>query len=45
MSREAAQAAGLVPLRHGFWAEPGSMELVAIEPEPAEKGPRRAQGP
>ena len=45
MSREAAPTAGLIPLRHGFWSRPGSMELITLEPEPAEDGPRRAQGP
>ena len=45
LTREAAVAAGLTELRHGFWSRPGSMELVEVEPPPAEGGPRQAQAP
>jgi hypothetical protein len=45
LTREAALAAGLIELRHGLWSRPGSMELLEVEPPPAEDGPQQAQAP
>ena len=45
LTREAAVASGLIELRHGLWSRPGSVELVEVEPPPAEDGPRQAQAP
>jgi hypothetical protein len=45
LTREAAVVSGLIELRHGLWSHPGSLDLVEVEPGPAEGGPRQAQAP